>query len=32
MPDGLHPSAKGYKIWANAIEAKVTPLLGDKSE
>jgi lysophospholipase L1-like esterase len=27
MPDGVHPNARGYEIWANAIEAKVTELL-----
>ena len=27
MPDGLHPTARGYAIWAPAIEAKVTELL-----
>ena len=27
MPDGLHPNAKGYEIWAKAIEAKVTELM-----
>ena len=27
MPDGLHPNAKGYEIWANAIDAKVTELM-----
>jgi lysophospholipase L1-like esterase len=30
MPDHLHPSAKGYEIWAAAIEPKVAELLGDK--
>jgi lysophospholipase L1-like esterase len=29
MPDFLHPSAKGYEIWATAIEAKVKELLGE---
>ena len=27
MPDGLHPNAKGYEIWAEAIEPKVKELL-----
>ena len=27
MPDLLHPNAKGYQIWADAIEAKVKELL-----
>jgi lysophospholipase L1-like esterase len=29
MPDFLHPNAKGYEIWANAIEPKVAELMGD---
>lgn len=29
MPDYLHPNAKGYGIWANAIEAKVREMLGE---
>jgi len=28
MPDALHPSTKGYEIWAKAIEAKVKELTG----
>jgi lysophospholipase L1-like esterase len=27
MPDALHPSEKGYRIWAEAINAKVKELL-----
>ncbi|MFC1737585.1 GDSL-type esterase/lipase family protein [Planctomycetota bacterium] len=27
MPDGLHPNANGYKIWAQAIELKLMELL-----
>ena len=27
MPDGLHPSAKGYQIWADAIRDEVKRLL-----
>ncbi len=27
MPDGLHPSAKGYEIWADAILPTITELL-----
>ncbi len=27
MPDGVHPNARGYEIWAKAIEVKVTELL-----
>ncbi len=30
MPDHLHPNAKGYEIWASAIEPKVSELLGEK--
>jgi beta-glucosidase len=30
MPDGAHPTARGYEIWAQAIEAKVAGLLGKK--
>jgi lysophospholipase L1-like esterase len=30
MPDYLHPNAKGYEIWAEAIEPKVTELLGEQ--
>jgi lysophospholipase L1-like esterase len=29
MPDYLHPNAKGYEIWAEAIEPKVAELLGE---
>ena len=29
MPDLLHPSAKGYAAWADAIEPKVRELLGE---
>lgn len=29
MPDFLHPNKKGYEIWAEAIEAKVSELLGE---
>ncbi|HEV8113294.1 MAG TPA: alkaline phosphatase D family protein [Planctomycetota bacterium] len=29
MPDELHPSKKGYEIWAGAIEAQVKEMLGD---
>ena len=27
MPDGLHPNAQGYKIWADAIHARVKELM-----
>jgi beta-glucosidase len=30
MPDLLHPNAKGYKIWAEAIEPMVKKLMGEK--
>ena len=30
MPDLLHPNAKGYKIWAEAIEPTVAKLMGEK--
>lgn len=29
MPDALHPRAKGYKLWADAIEEPVARLLGE---
>jgi lysophospholipase L1-like esterase len=29
MPDLLHPNAKGYEIWAEAIEPKVKELMGE---
>ena len=32
MPDALHPNAKGFEIWAKAIESKVTELLGEKTK
>lgn len=28
MSDGLHPSAKGYEIWANAVREPLTKLVG----
>jgi lysophospholipase L1-like esterase len=28
MPDYLHPNAKGYQIWADAIKAEIDRLLG----
>ena len=30
MPDFLHLSAKGYQVWADAMEAKVKDMLGEK--
>jgi len=30
MPDLLHPNAKGYEIWAEAIEPSVAKLMGEK--
>jgi len=32
MPDYLHPNAKGYKIWAKAIEPKLKELMGEKKQ
>jgi len=29
MPDRLHPNAKGYKIWAEAMEPMVAKLMGE---
>jgi beta-glucosidase len=29
MRDGVHPNENGYRIWAEAIESKVTQLIGD---
>jgi lysophospholipase L1-like esterase len=31
MPDFEHPSTKGYRRWAEAIEPKVAELMGDKA-
>jgi len=30
MPDFLHPDAKGYQIWAEAMEDKLAMLLGER--
>lgn len=30
MPDALHPTEEGYKIWAAAVEPKLRELLGEK--
>ncbi|MDO5580030.1 MAG: GDSL-type esterase/lipase family protein [Planctomycetia bacterium] len=30
MPDYLHPSARGYEIWAKAIEPKIRAAFGEK--
>ena len=30
MPDYLHPSPKGYEIWAQAIQAPLAQILGGK--
>ena len=27
MPDGLHPNEKGYRIWAEAVIARVKELM-----
>ena len=32
MPDLLHPNAKGYQIWAEAMEPEVAKLMGEKPE
>jgi lysophospholipase L1-like esterase len=31
MPDFLHPSPKGYAIWAKAMEPTLAKLFGDKA-
>jgi lysophospholipase L1-like esterase len=31
MSDGLHPSGKGYEIWAKAVTAPLTELMGAKA-
>src|SRR5262245_28183033 len=31
MPDFEHPSVKGYRLWAEAIELTVAALMGDKA-
>jgi len=31
MPDYLHPNKAGYKIWAEAMEAKIAELMGEKN-
>ena len=31
MPDFLHLSKRGYEIWAEAIESKLSEILGDKA-
>ena len=28
MPDALHPSAKGYQIWADAIDPVIKEMIG----
>jgi beta-glucosidase len=30
MPDFLHPSEKGYQVWAEAMEPTVKKLMGEK--
>jgi lysophospholipase L1-like esterase len=32
MPDALHPNAKGYQIWADAVMPTVYEMLGKKQE
>ena len=29
MPDKLHPNAKGYRIWAEAMEPTIKKLMGE---
>lgn len=31
MPDFLHPNARGYEIWADAIEGKIKELMGESA-
>lgn len=31
MSDGLHPSAKGYELWANAVIAPITALMDGRA-
>ena len=31
MPDFEHPSPEGYRLWAEAIENKVSQLIGGKT-
>jgi lysophospholipase L1-like esterase len=31
MSDGLHPSTKGYEIWAQAVVAPLTALMEGRS-
>jgi len=30
MPDFLHPNAKGYQIWADAMGPVLAEMMGDK--
>ena len=32
MPDALHLSARGYEIWAEAMEDRITALLATENE
>jgi lysophospholipase L1-like esterase len=29
MPDLLHPSERGYRVWAEGMEARLKVLLGE---
>jgi len=30
MPDGLHPSIEGYRVWAQAMEPVIRKFLGEE--
>ena len=32
MPDGLHPNARGYEVWAAALEPELAKIFGAKEE
>jgi beta-glucosidase len=31
MPDALHPNARGYEIWADAIDPVIKEMIGDSA-